>query len=161
VRGRGPQHELAHGERGEREDLPHDQRDRAEHGRLGREQQRTPGHRGQRGADHPGRKLGGDDESAQDAEGELADREPGKAHLGRVEGRPVRGGHRGPVLMDHDQDGQADHAGREDEQSPPGGADAAQLQPLHPGHGAEAVATACGLGRAAGQCGGGHHRLPW
>jgi len=100
-------------------------------------------------------------DAAQDAEGELADREPGEAHLGRVEGRPVRGGHRGPALMDHDQDGQADHAGCEDKQSPPCGADATQLQPLHPGHRAEAVATARGPGRAAGQCGGGHDRLPW
>ena len=59
------------------------------------------------------------DEHAQDAEGELAEGQPGEAVVGRVEGRPVRGGHRGPVLMDQDQDGQADHAGREDEQNPP------------------------------------------
>ena len=81
VRGRGPQHRLAHEERGEGQDLPRDQRHRGHDGRLGRQHQRAPRRGRERGPDHSGGELPGHHQHAQDAEGELAHGQPAKLSL--------------------------------------------------------------------------------
>ncbi len=158
VRGRALEHRLADAERDEGQDLPRHQRHRGDDRRLGGQYQRAARRGGERGTDHAGGELAGHRQHAEDSEGELADGQPGVAVVGRVEGGAVGGRHGGPVLVDHDQDGQADQAGREDEQGPPRGPDAAQLQPLHLGHGAEAVMP-FGLAGGPGQGRGGHETL--
>ena len=141
VRGRARHRGLPGQESGEGEDLPGRQRDGADHGRLGREQQRAVRHRGQRRADHPGGELAGDGQRPERGHDQLADGQAHEGVLGGVERRAVGGRHVRVVrrVRGEREDRQADHPGGHDAQHPPGGADAAQLDPLHPRHGAEPV----------------------
>src|SRR5450755_16535 len=162
VRGRTGHRGLAGQEAGEGQDLPGGQGHGAEHGRLRREDQRAVRYGGERRPDHPGGELAGDHQRAQGGHQELAEDQAREAVIGRVERRPGRGRHVGPVgwVDGQDQDRQADHRGGREGEQPAGRADAAELDPLHPGHAGEPVVPPLTTGgRNGGHRDGGHASL--
>ena len=163
----GVQDGRADEERAEGDDLGHDDQESGEHHRLGG-QHRYPARDGQeRGADHPGRVLAGDDQHAQDADGELpqsdARAEDEADRVGDGPGVPLCGPRAVPVRLGQpgDQRGEADAQHDEDDQRPDRGAHRADLRPLGLQQvGESGVAPGGRAGRPAGRGDGrrGRHR---
>src|SRR5260370_19790747 len=103
--------------------LPDGQRHGAEHGRLRGQDQRAPRDRGQRGPDHARAVLAGHRENTEHPGQQQAADHAGQRVVGQVAGR-VPG-------VDPHRDADADGAGDRDRQGPPGGTQAAELDPFH------------------------------
>ncbi len=92
---------------------------------LGGDDQVSLGGGGEGGADHAGGVFAGDDQHAENGDGQLGDQDPRQAGQDRVEAGGLRAGVGGGV------DGAvADHGDNGDGETPVGGADAAHLGPL-------------------------------
>ena len=158
------QQRLPDEERGEARDPADGQRDSGEHDRLGGVDHTAARHRGQRGADHAGRVLGGDRQRAQHHDHQLAQDDTGQARRGCVEGQPVARGclvpvrGRPPAEQRAEADGDHDHR----EQRPVRGPDRTDLGELRAQRGCEAhPAMRCGKrGRPGGLRGCRRHVSP-
>src|SRR5690348_11393074 len=127
---------LVQAERGERDPLPHGQRDRGQHRRLGGQHRPAARGRGERDPDQPGAVLGGEGQHAQHGDRDhrvLQADDRGQQRVGR---RGLRGpGLRGPVLIstgegEGDDGADRDRGDHRDQQGPEGRTDRTEFGPL-------------------------------